>query len=201
MKRTVTLSILCALLVIAMPVRASIPELYTDQIVDVGVVKRVYFYLRHCDDSTGACAWHYFGTDPEDFPPWSDDPVNEYAYVQFPTAFDDLGQDALFTMYELALQAGRGRENLKEIGIAAVFTDNYIDAGVSRTFEFHLLTYDGVWYYFGTDPDDAPPMPAGDVVEVAAVQFPRDFDELGDEEAGYIYEIGVHAGLAREGIE
>jgi len=201
MKKLSVLFVMVLLLVVAMPVRAYIPELYTDKIVTVGVVQRVYFHLRRCDDVTQACQWHYFGTDPDDRPPTTDDPVNEYAYVQFPTAFDLLGDDAMSTMYDLAFQAGRAREGLESVGIAAVFTDSYVDAGVSRTFGFHLMTYDRVWYYFGTDPAVYPPMPVGDVIEVSAVQFPRDLGELGDEANDALYEIGMRAGLAREGIE
>ena len=201
MKRVSVLLALVLVLVMAMPSRAYIPELYTDGIVTVGVVQRVYFHLRHCDDVTQACQWHYFGTDPDDRPPMNDDPVNEYAYVQFPTAFDLLGDDAMSTMYDLAIQAGRAREGLSDVGVAAVFTDSYVDAGVSRTFGFHMMTNDRTWYYFGTDPAAYPPMPVGDVIEVSAVQFPRDLGELGEWENDALYQIGVQAGLAREGIE
>ena len=201
MKRVSVLLALVLVLVMAMPSRAYIPELYTDGIVTVGVVQRVSFHLRHCDDVTQACEWHYFGSTAAEKPPTTDDPVNEYAYVQFPTAFVLLGDEAMSTMYDLAFQAGRAWEGLENVGVAVVFTDNYVDAGVSRTFGFHLMTYDRTWYYFGTDPEAYPPMPAGDVIEVGAVQFPRDLDELGEEANDALYRIGMQAGLIREGIE
>lgn len=190
------------LAVIPMAASANIPELYPDQIVTLGSVKRVYFHLRQCDDVTQECAWLYFGTSASQQPPTTGDPVSEYTYVQFPTAFDDLGDGAIPTMFDLALQAGRRRQGIDQMGVAAFFPDEYQDLGVSRTFAFHLLSYDGNWYYFGSDPAEYPPLPAGPVVEVAEVQFPRDFDLVGggDEGDAWLYDIALWAGLAREGI-
>jgi hypothetical protein len=198
--KTVKVALLTVVLigVLAMPARASIPEMYTDQIQTVGVVTRVFFWLRQCDDITQACEWHYFGTDPLEHPPTTADPVNEYAYVQFPTAFDELGDESLGTMWDLAIRAGRAREGLEDIGLTMLFTDSYVDSGVARTFEFHCYTHDGRWFYFGSDPVAYPPNPAGEVVEVANVQFPRDFDEVSDPDA--LYQIGLIAGLRREGV-
>lgn len=201
MRKLYALCLVLVLLGVAVAVSASIPEMYEDQIISVGNVKRIYFHLRRCDDVTQECQWHYFGSSAAEYPPMNGDPVNEYAYVQFPMAFDDLGPDALDTMFDLAVQAGRAREGIEGVGIAAVFTDSYVDSGVSRTMEFHLMTHDRIWYYFGSDPVEHPPLPVGDVTEVAAVQFPRDFSELGAEEADTLYQIGMSAGLRREGIE
>jgi hypothetical protein len=202
MKKILTLSLLVILVLgVATVVRASIPEMYTGGIQSVGSVKRVRFHFRYCDDVTQACEWHYFGVDPDDSPPMTADPVNEYTYVQFPTAFDDLGQESVSTMFDLAIEAGRYREGIVDDGVAAVFTDLYDESGVSRIFEFHLMTHSREWYYFGSDPAAYPPNPIGPVTEIANVQFPRDFDLVrGGEEGDWLYDIALQAGLRREGI-
>jgi hypothetical protein len=96
---------------------ASPIEFWPDQIVDTGVVRRVYFHaLLQFDD--GSKEWHYFGTNPASVPPtgiYADEPVVTHTYVQFPDAFDDLpADDANFMVYEIGRIAGLNREGLYE---------------------------------------------------------------------------------------
>ena len=202
MKRLIGLLVLLAcLLAGAGGVMASIPEMWTDQIQELGVVRRVYFHALHCDDVTGECAWHYFGTDPDKAPPTTDDPVHEYDYVQFPAAFDDLGTEMQPMLFNLASQAGRTREGIANQGVSEMWTDEYEDMGVVRVLRFHLKTYDGDWWYFGSDPAAYPPSSPGTIHEVADVQFPPAFAELGEDAEATIYDLALVAGFKREGID
>lgn len=85
-------------------------ELWTDGIVTLGAVRRVYFHALI--EVNGQREWWYFGTDPEEKPPTQDYPVNETAYVQFPDAFMDLGDEMTPTLYDLGQRAGYNREGL-----------------------------------------------------------------------------------------
>lgn len=81
---------------------ADIPEYYTEKIEDVGVVKRVFFHLRAVVD--GVSTWHYFGVDPAEHPPTTDDPVVEHIYIQFPNDLDNLPREESETaLYELGM--------------------------------------------------------------------------------------------------
>jgi len=95
----------------------SVLEMWTDQIVAVGAVRRVYFHVLVdiYDDETGQTRreWHYFGTTPAQKPPTSADPVFQHTYVSFPQDFDQLGQDANDYYYQLGIQAGMHREGLR----------------------------------------------------------------------------------------
>ena len=96
---------------------ASPVEFWPDQIVDTGVVRRVYFHAcLQFDD--GHKEWHFYGTDPDSVTlvgPNADEPIFEHAYVQFPDAFDDLPADQAKPQIEgLALMAGLNREGLYE---------------------------------------------------------------------------------------
>ena len=90
-------------------------EFWTDAIEDTGVVIRVYFHALVVQDN-GDLEWHYWGTDPAEKPPTGihfDKPiVGEHAYVQFPQAFSDLGDDMNMQIYGLGLSAGMNREGL-----------------------------------------------------------------------------------------
>ena len=88
-----------------------IHELYTDKIDEAGVSKRMYFYCRIEID--GVNEWHYYGTDPVEKPPFTEDPVNEYGYVQFPRDLDDLDKcEANTLLYQMAQMAGLRREGI-----------------------------------------------------------------------------------------
>ncbi len=67
----------------------SIPEMYTDRIEEIGVVRRIYFHARIVFDD-GSMSWEYFGTDPAEVLPTTADPVNEHPYIQLPDDIDDL---------------------------------------------------------------------------------------------------------------
>lgn len=78
----------------------SIPELWTDQIEEAGVSKRVHFHMRvQFDDGTQA--WYYFGT-PVPSPAPSIPCVSQPS-VLFPAEFLNL-PTASDTLYSLALE-------------------------------------------------------------------------------------------------
>ena len=90
----------------------SIPEFYTDQIEAVGQVKRIYFYCRILFDD-GHSEWHYFGTLSSTHPPFTNDPVYEHIYVQFPQGLDDLNTwEAEDILYSAGRISGFKREGL-----------------------------------------------------------------------------------------
>jgi hypothetical protein len=89
--------------------------MWTDQIVDTGVVIRVYFHTcLQFDD--GHKEWHFYGTDPDSVTlvgPNADEPVFEHTYVQFPGAWSDLPPDEYNSqIYGIALASGLNREGL-----------------------------------------------------------------------------------------
>jgi len=88
-----------------------IHEMWTDEIDEVGGVKRIYF---HClIEIDGVKEWHYFGTDPAEKPPTQVYPVNEYGYVQFPQGLDDLDKwEANGFLYDMGRMAGLRREGI-----------------------------------------------------------------------------------------
>ena len=176
-------------------------SVWTDHIQDIGVAKRVYFFVGI--GSPGARDWHYFGVNPSVRPPpdATYNSIVEHAYVQFPGAFDDLHDQAL--LFDLGAQAGIAREGLTE-GRNNIYTREIIDTGVAREVRFYVWNSgEQAWYYFGVTPspdDYGRNVYIGPVYEVAAVQFPRDFDELGDESDSAVYEAAIQAGMQREGI-
>lgn len=88
-----------------------IHELYTDGIDEAGTSKRIYFHCRV--EIGGINEWHYFGTDPIEVPPMSEDLVNEYGYVLFPRDLDDLDKrEADDLLYQMAQMAGFRREGI-----------------------------------------------------------------------------------------
>lgn len=90
----------------------SIPEFYTEQVATVGQVKRIYFYCRVIL-ITGESQWHYFGTDPVEYPPFNADPVFEHDYIQFPGDLDSLPiNESESYLYELGKLAGFAKEGI-----------------------------------------------------------------------------------------
>ena len=173
---------------------AQVDQLFTDQIVEVGNVRRIYFHFHQ------AGQWHYFGTTAAEAPPPNADPVNEYTYVQFPQAFDNLPiQDSQDVLLELAIIAVKQREGLAG-GITQLYTDAFDEQGATKiiTFYFEL---DGEWYYVGSDPVALPPPNGNPVNEVQDIQFPRDFQHLDAFDPDLLYDIGLLAGKQRENIE
>lgn len=122
------LLLVCILLASVVAVQASIIRaervmaqysgfnIYTHSITDTGVVVRVRFRIlaRHED---GTRSWHYFGVTEAELPPeiYTDSPLTEYTYVQFPDAFNDLpvGGEYESALYDLGVSAGLYREGLK----------------------------------------------------------------------------------------
>jgi hypothetical protein len=174
-----------------------IVEFWTDGIVEAGQVRRLSFHMKLVDDFENA-TWHYFGSTAAEFPPTSADPVTEYAYIQFPTDFDELGEEANGTLYDLALIAGLQRQQLQDIGIDEFWTDELETSGVTKKMSFRVKSQD-VWYYFGSSVA-AFPCPST-CNEVADIQFPRDFDLLDEVDPFLLYEIALQAALNREGLE
>lgn len=89
---------------------------YTHSIEDTGVVLRVRFRaLAKHDDGTRS--WHYYGVTEAEVPPeiYTDSPLTEYTYVQFPDAFNDLPADSEYesSVYDIGFKAGLYREGLK----------------------------------------------------------------------------------------
>ena len=205
MRRWLTVALLAALLVAVLPQEAWMGNsVWTDHIQDVGVAKRVFLFVGI--GSPGQRDWHYFGVDPAKRPPpdATYNAVYEHAYVQFPQAFDDLGGDeGRALLFELGSRAGIAREALTE-GSNNIYTRQVIDTGVAREVSFYVWNSgEQAWYYFGVTPsenDYGRNVYIGPVYEVAPVQFPRDFDELGDDADMWVYEAALRAGLAREGI-
>jgi hypothetical protein len=193
-----TIALLLGVMLMSVETRASIPQMWTDQIVTLGTVKRAYFHLLY--ENEAGTRWLYFGTTAAEKPPTTGDPVIEYAYVQFPVGFDDLGPDMEGMMFDHALAAGKAREGISEQGVTELWTDLYEESGLARVFSFHLKS-EGTWYYFGSDPATYPPTSGGTIIEIANVQFPRDFDEFGDESNDMVYDLALISGLRREGWE
>lgn len=91
---------------------ANIQELWTDGISVVGVVRRVYYHALFVFRD-GHKEWHYFGTDPVEKPPTSEDEIFEHTYVQIPNEMDNIPQneaDEIF--YDLGVLVGRNRESI-----------------------------------------------------------------------------------------
>lgn len=89
-----------------------IEGMFTDQIEEVGVTKRVYFQVLIVFDD-GHKEWHYFGTLLADVPARSADPVFEHSFVQFPQGLDDLDlRESSDFLYELGRVSGFRREGL-----------------------------------------------------------------------------------------
>ena len=86
-----------------------IHELWTDEIDESGITKRIYF---HClIEIDGAKEWLYFGTDPAEKPPTQNYPISEYNYIQIPQELDNLDkQEAESLLYEMGLKIGLRRE-------------------------------------------------------------------------------------------
>ena len=91
----------------------SIPMFFTDNIVEIGSVRRIYFHaLIELDIGK---RWIYYGTNPADpgKEPNTLDPVFAYQYIAFPQDFDALGQEAEDAYFSLGLQAGLRKEGYK----------------------------------------------------------------------------------------
>ena len=92
-----------------------IPEFYTDQIQEVGQVKRVHFFCR-IELEGGVQEWHYFGVDPAvrpPPPPFDAFPVFEHPFVAFPQGLDDLTlRESEGVLYEMGKISGFRREGL-----------------------------------------------------------------------------------------
>jgi len=184
----------------AMPITASsIPESYTDGITLQGQVRRINFHLLIVDDQN-VQEWHYFGSTAAEFPPTNGAPVFEHPTVQLPNDFDDLGPDSDSAVMDLAILAGVERDGLP--GATNVFTGGIETQGTTKIAIFKVWD-SGTWYYFGYP--DTDPVPdgglSGPIIALANIQFPRDFGELGDEEALWLYEMAFQIGLKREGLE
>lgn len=180
---------------------AQIREFWTDQIISQGQVKRVYFHALV--EQPGGREWHYFGTTAAEATPTTGDQVFEHTYVQFPSpGFDDLGDEENEVLRELAIQAGRIREGLQDARVVNVFTNTFEAQGTTRIITFFMWA-DGTWYYFGVDGDTPVPDPglSGAIVTVQDIRFPRDFNELGEEQNFTLYNLGIKSGFIREGIE
>ena len=180
-------------------------SVWTDHIQTLGTVKRVFLFVGI--GSPGARDWHYFGVDPAKRPPpdATYSAIYEHAYVQFPAAFDDLGGDeGRALLFELGSRAGIAREGLTE-GSNNIYTRQVVDTGVARQVTFYVWNSGTeAWYYFGVTPsedDYGRNVYIGPVYEVAPVQFPRDFDELGEEADDAIYQTALACGLRREGVD
>jgi len=84
----------------------SIPEFYTDQIVENGVTRDIYMHVRVIlagGDPAGE--WHYFGTE---VPPEHEGAV-EHAPVHFPAATLMLGDQDESLFYDLGLLAAKNQ--------------------------------------------------------------------------------------------
>jgi hypothetical protein len=88
------------------------------------------------------------------------------------------------------------------------WTDQITDTGIVWRVYFHAcLQFDDghkEWHYFGTDPAVVPPtgiFSGAPVFEHAYVQFPGAFNDLPDDDATIqVYQLGLMAGLNREGL-
>jgi len=89
--------------------------------------------------------------------------------------------------------------------VSEIWTDSIDTAGISRRVNFRAKLIDELgaitWHYFGTTEGDIPAPNGETVVEHNFVQFPADFSELGEDENATLYELGLRAGLRREGLE
>jgi hypothetical protein len=204
MRRWAVIATLALALFLVPAMEARMGEaLFTDRRQDVGVVTRCYFHIALTDDA-GVRTWHYFGSDPKEFPPNPNLPgeVYEYDYVQFPGAFDYLGDEMQMVLFDMARVAAENREGLT--GPSDLWTPEYEDAGVQRVLGLYMWMAEmGEWHYFGVSPDDYPPDPRrpGTVYEHASVQFPRDWDELGEQADPLIFHAAMEAGLEREELQ
>ncbi len=80
----------------------SIPELYTDGIDDLGVVREVRWHARFVfEGEDPAGEWHYFGTGAGPEHP----NAIEHAATHFPAAFDLLTEADASLLYDMALMA------------------------------------------------------------------------------------------------
>ena len=93
----------------------AVSEFYTDQIEEVGQVKRIHFFCR-IELEGGVQEWHYFGVDPTvkpPPPPFDSLPVFEHIFVQFPQGLDDLtGEEVNDLLYGMGRTSGFRREGL-----------------------------------------------------------------------------------------
>lgn len=70
--------------------------------------------------------------------------------------------------------------------VPELYYEKVESVGTVKRIYFHFrAVVDGVstWHYYGVDPADKPPMTADPVVEHQYVQFPRDLDDLPQDEA------------------
>jgi hypothetical protein len=89
-----------------------IPERWTDQIEEVGTVRRIYFRILVDYDNTRT--WHYFGTTQVEKPPHGDyDAVEEHPYIQLPQDLQHLPKhEADRELYNLGLECGLNKESI-----------------------------------------------------------------------------------------
>ena len=90
---------------------AQLMGMYTDQIVSVGSVRRLYMRFL-MDMGDGTKRWLYFGSTPETYPPpqFQNAPYSQYDYVQLPQDITVLGEDADMELFMLGRKIALKRE-------------------------------------------------------------------------------------------
>ena len=81
---------------------AQLMGMWTDQIVSVGSVRRIYMRFV-MDMGDGTKRWLYFGSTPVTNPPlqFQNAPFTQYTYVQIPQDLDNLGPEYQEELYKL----------------------------------------------------------------------------------------------------